>query len=79
MKYSFNNIYYLLLSLNCLLPLQIFSQAFQRFDYLPVVENSNTLKYPWTGGVNSVQFGKADVNHDGKKDLVVYDKTNKKY
>lgn len=57
----------------------IHAQNFKRFDYLPVYENSNQLYYPWTGGLNSVQFGKADVNHDGKRDLVVYDKSNQKY
>lgn len=56
-----------------------FSQTFQRFDYLPVSTFGTPLRYPWTGGVNNVQFGKADVNHDGKKDLIVYDNTNKKY
>ena len=56
-----------------------FSQNFKRFDYLPVSENGNQLQYPWTGGLNSVQFGKADVNRDGKKDLIVYDKSNQKF
>lgn len=55
------------------------AQNFERFDYLPVSENGNQLYYPWTGGLNSIQLGKADVNHDGKKDLVVYDKSNQKY
>lgn len=54
------------------------AQPFKRFDYLPVSQNGNTLLYPWTGGVNNVQFGKADVNHDGLKDLIVYDKNNNK-
>lgn len=56
-----------------------YSQNFKRFDYLQVSENGNQLHYPWTGGLNSVQFGKADVNHDGKKDLIVYDKSNQKF
>ncbi len=62
-----------------LFPSLLFSQAFQRFDYLPVSHNGTQLRYPWTGGLNSVQFGKVDVNLDGKKDLVAYDKSNKKY
>ncbi len=57
----------------------LFSQSFQRFDYLPVSVSNIPLLYPWTGGLNSVQFGKVDANHDGKKDLIVYDKTNKKF
>ena len=53
-----------------------YAQNFQRFDYLSVSENSRQLRYPWTGGINSVQFSKADVNHDGKKDLFLYDKSS---
>ncbi len=60
-------------------PAYTYAQTFQRFDYLPVTANGTTLRYPWTGGVNSVQFGKADVDRDGKIDLVVYDKSNRKY
>ncbi len=70
--------YYILLAF-CFCSLFAGAQPFQRFDYLPVYKNSTQLLYPWTGGLNSVQFGKADVNHDGKKDLVVYDKVNSKY
>lgn len=55
------------------------AQPFKRFDYLPVSHFGTAIRYPWTGGINSVQFGKADVNHDGKKDLVVYDKPNNKF
>lgn len=55
------------------------AQPFIRFDYLQVYENEHELLYPWTGGLNSVQFGKADVNNDGKKDLIVFDKSNEKY
>ncbi len=60
---------------------QLFSlaQSFERFDYLPVSINGNTLQYPWTGGLGAVLFGNADVNNDGKNDVVVYDKTNQKY
>jgi len=55
------------------------AQNFQRFDYLPVTENASMLRNPWTGGLNSVQFGKVDLNHDGIKDLVVFDKNNNKF
>ncbi len=52
------------------------AQPFQRFDYLQVLHQQHPLLYAWTGGVNSVQFGKADLNKDNIKDLIVYDKTN---
>jgi hypothetical protein len=32
------------------------------------------LKYPWAGGLNSCQFGKIDINLDGIKDLVIFDR-----
>jgi hypothetical protein len=69
----------LLTGCGLLLSLLVQAQAFQQFDYLPVKSGGKTLRYPWTGGVNNVQFGKADINNDGRKDLVVYDKTNRRY
>jgi len=30
--------------------------------------------FPWAGGMNSCQFGKMDLNLDGTKDLVVFDR-----
>jgi hypothetical protein len=41
------------------------------------VINKSTLKpylFPWAGGMNSVQFGELDINRDGVKDLVVFDR-----
>jgi hypothetical protein len=32
------------------------------------------LEYPWAGGLNSPQFGKIDINLDGIKDLVIFDR-----
>ena len=32
------------------------------------------LQYPWAGGLNSCQFGNIDINLDGKKDLVIFDR-----
>ena len=29
---------------------------------------------PWAGGLNACQFGRMDLNHDGKKDLLVFDR-----
>lgn len=55
------------------------AQPYKRFNYLPVSRNDTLLRYAWTGGVNSIQTGKTDVNRDGKKDLIVFDKNNKKF
>ena len=78
-KIKANKYKHLLLYFTLFCFLQSNAQNFQRFDYLPVSKNGIQMRYPWTGGLNSVQFGKADVNRDGKKDLIVYDKSNKKY
>ena len=37
--------------------------------------SGDTLKNPWAGGFNSVQFSEIDLNLDGIKDLVVFDRT----
>ena len=36
--------------------------------------SSQNLRYPWAGGMNSVQFGSVDINRDGIKDLVAFDR-----
>jgi hypothetical protein len=79
MKYIHVAIAFLLTTAFTLTRLEASAQAFQRFDYLRVTENGSLLRYPWTGGLNNVLFGKADINHDGKRDLVVYDKSNNKF
>jgi hypothetical protein len=38
-------------------------------------ENRQQYSFPWAGGMNSCQFGKIDLNFDGIKDLVVFDRT----
>lgn len=35
---------------------------------------SSPLKYAWAGGLNSVQFGSIDLNRDGLKDLLAFDR-----
>lgn len=41
-----------------------------------VIQNGYTLKEPWAGGLASPQFGEMDVNNDGLKDLIVFDRTD---
>ncbi|MGB0887569.1 MAG: T9SS type A sorting domain-containing protein [Vicingaceae bacterium] len=49
---------------------------FERNDSIIVLnENNDTLKNPWVGGFNSVQFSEIDLNLDGIKDLFVFDRT----
>src|ERR1700674_2720040 len=51
---------------------------FTRVDTVPVTENSNTLRFPWEGGLNFCQFSAIDLNQDGIKDLFVFDRTANK-
>jgi hypothetical protein len=48
---------------------------FQEIDYIPVKVKSEFLKYPWAGGLNSSQMNDPDLNGDGVRDLLVYEKT----
>jgi FG-GAP-like repeat len=43
-------------------------------DTIPVIESGSQLKSPWAGGINFSSFSQVDLNQDGKKDLVTYDK-----
>ncbi len=49
--------------------------SFQEIDYIPVSEGTGFLEYPWAGGLNSAQFCNPDLNGDGIRDLLVYEKT----
>ena len=37
-------------------------------------EINKSLKFPWAGGMNAVQYGEIDINLDGIKDLVAFDR-----
>jgi hypothetical protein len=43
-------------------------------DTIPVYESGAKLKMPWAGGINFSSFTQIDLNSDGKKDIVGYDK-----
>lgn len=38
--------------------------------------NNDTLSYPFTGGMNAPQFSNIDLNNDGIKDLIVFDRSS---
>jgi hypothetical protein len=50
-----------------------FSQSVYR-DTIPVFESGTRLLMPWAGGINFGSFTQVDINADGKKDIVSYDK-----
>lgn len=41
---------------------------------IQVETTDNALAYPWLGGLNACQFGRVDLDGDGVKDLVVFDR-----
>lgn len=44
------------------------------YDSLVVSQNGIPLSNPWAGGLNSPQFSEIDLNKDGFKDLVVFER-----
>ncbi|MDQ3110923.1 MAG: T9SS type A sorting domain-containing protein [Bacteroidota bacterium] len=51
---------------------------FARYDSVPVMVNSQTLNFPWAGGINFGQFSEIDLDQDGTMDLFVFDRTGNK-
>lgn len=58
-----------------LLTKSLFSFAQTLYPYnVPVIENAQTLKNPYAGGVNQPQFSQIDLDFDGNQDIVIFDK-----
>ncbi|MCB0395849.1 MAG: T9SS type A sorting domain-containing protein [Flavobacteriales bacterium] len=49
--------------------------TFKRDMSVPVIISGETLPYAWAGGLNFTQFSSIDINLDGNKDLVVFDRS----
>ena len=45
-------------------------------DTISVIENNYVLKMPWANGINYSNVSNIDLNFDGKKDIVAFDKIN---
>ena len=69
---------HLLLLLSVIIHIPIFSQHYSRVDSIYVKANGNWLKMPWAGGLNHCQFSDIDLDMDGIKDLVAFDRTGNK-
>lgn len=52
------------------------AQLFVSRDTISVLENGYTLKMPWANGINFSNISNIDLNFDGKKDLVAFDRIN---
>jgi hypothetical protein len=66
---------FICLSLAGLLPGSLFSQV-QLVPYgsIEVFNDGAALVNPWAGGLNSPQFSEIDLDNDGKKDLVAFER-----
>lgn len=62
-----------LLLLLALAPL-LAQNAMRREDKIKVVVNGDTLLNAWAGGLHAPQFSEADIDGDGHKDLVVFNR-----
>lgn len=70
----------LIITLTISLSITLFSfsqQSFIRLDTIPVrfTSSSPNLLNAWAGGLNACQFSATDLNFDGVKDLVVFDRS----
>lgn len=57
-----------------LLLLLLASAKAQQGPDIEVRTAENTLAFPWAGGLNACQFGRMDLDNDGQKDLLVFDR-----
>jgi hypothetical protein len=51
----------------------------KRLTDFTVIENGDTLKDPFAGGISSPEFSMLDLNNDGIKDLVVYERDGDRF
>lgn len=54
--------------------LSAFAQHYIPKNDIPVRVNGQDLRAAWTGGLNNPQFNAIDLNGDGTKDLVIFDR-----
>ena len=72
MKQFFKQIYRVVVAAAVLLI--FFSGGMKAQDVSATLLSGDSFKYPWAGGMNSMQFGELDINRDGIKDLVAFDR-----
>jgi hypothetical protein len=51
-----------------------FNLGFDHYDDIKVVHLTDTLRLPWSGGLNNPQFSSLDVNLDGHSDIYAYER-----
>jgi hypothetical protein len=55
---------------------QFQGKVYEQFQNAVVSHENNVINSPWCGGINSVQINHADLNNDGKNDLILFDQNN---
>lgn len=55
---------------------QFQGNVYEPFQDANVTQYGNVIRSPWCGGINSVQVNHADLNNDGKNDIILYDFNN---
>jgi ribosomal protein L31 len=71
--------YIFVLCLN-LFSIAVFGQLFyEKNDTIKVELNGTELTLPWAGGFNNPHFSEIDLNFDGIKDLLVFDKDGRTF
>jgi hypothetical protein len=53
-------------------------QVYVEDGFMQVIVNGTPQRLAWSGGMNNPQFATADLDHDGKQDLVVFERYNGK-
>lgn len=57
-----------------LMPAAYTQIALTRYDSVEVTEDGLPVQNPWAGGLNSPQFSQVDLDGDGRKDLVAFER-----
>ena len=52
-------------------------QTWYRADSVSFIENGQTLKNPYAGGLDNPQLSKIDLNNDGISDVFLFDRQGK--
>ena len=53
--------------------------VFEPKQEIQVFDGDQKLEIPWTGGLNSGQYNKADLDGDGREELIIYDRSANVY
>ncbi len=74
MKKIFFTLFLLIFQIN----LAISQINFSRDTIVKIIQNSIILENAWNGGINSSQFSEIDLNLDGVKDIIIFDRSGNK-